>query len=74
MDGIKGILQSKTIWALIIMGLAKLASTKGWIISADDQGHLVDDILQVIQYVSLILAAIFRITAKVQVKPFAGKL
>lgn len=70
MNGIKGMLQSKTVWALIIAGLAKLAQTRGWILSAEDQGTLVDDILQLIQYGGLVAGMIFRVTATKLVVPF----
>lgn len=65
--GIKGLLSSKTIWAVIIALLAKIIATKGFVLTPEVQAGLVGDILQVVQYGGMIAAAIFRVTATKQI-------
>lgn len=71
MEQVKGILQSRTVWSLIVAGGAAVAAHAGFTVSDADKAELINDALQVAEYGGMIAAAIFRITATKVVKPFA---
>lgn len=69
MDGIKGILQSKTVWAAIISLVAYVLHAYN--IADIDQDATVSSILQVVQVGGMIGAGVFRVTATKQLS-FGG--
>ncbi|MGR9413735.1 hypothetical protein GR211_22160 [Rhizobium leguminosarum] len=69
MNDVKGILQSKTIWGLIIAALGTLLNKYGYEVSALDQAALVDQIALVMQVVGWLVAFYGRIRATKVIAP-----
>ena len=63
MDGIKGFLQSKTVWAALVGFASTVLQKYGYTLGDVDQAALVDQILSGVQLISYLLAIFFRIKA-----------
>ncbi|RWE44241.1 hypothetical protein [Mesorhizobium sp.] len=63
MNDVKGILQSKTIWSLLVGLSATLLLKSGYTIGDADQAVIVDSILKVVEVVSYLAGIVFRIKA-----------
>jgi uncharacterized membrane protein len=62
-DGIKGFLQSKTVWAALVGLIATILQKNGYTFGEAEQSALIDQILNGVQLVSYVLAAYFRVKA-----------
>ena len=70
MEQWKAYLRSRTIWANLIGFAAFLLGMLGFSgISGEDQGHLVDSILQIIEAGGFIASIIFRAIARQRLGP-----
>ncbi|RVD58850.1 hypothetical protein EN866_19580 [Mesorhizobium sp. M2D.F.Ca.ET.223.01.1.1] len=63
MDDVKGILQSKTVWSLLVGLTATLLLKAGYTVGDADQAAIVNYILQGVEVVSYLAGIVFRIKA-----------
>ena len=63
MEGVKGIFQSRTVWASLVAILALLASKAGYTVADADQAALVDAVMTVVSALSAGAAAFYRVKA-----------
>ena len=69
MDQTKSLLQSRTIWGLIVAALAALAQRGGITIGAEDQAQLVGGILDAANIAGLAIAFWGRVVARKAIGP-----
>lgn len=68
MEGVKGLLQSRTFWGIVVSSLAKVAAGFGYVTTQGDEQLIVTGILGFISFAGDLYAIAGRIKAEKRIK------